>query len=155
MYVQNSHRSAAIQCGAVRPQLREQLVWYHTTSMVLAIATRSFVKRPLMFPYIEATIPAFKIFRLQLHMRSIFLISDWSANLGTMMPGKMNTILWIYTVEHRQIWYEHHSTQKNLSFLPMYDIWEDLLLTFDSLGTTFLCCTHRTPRGDFWHSLRW
>ena len=106
-----------------------------------------FVKCSPLFPCIESAIPAFK------DICAAVARASWQRAHATWIPDKWldcesvhrderwsKKTLWrwwiklfsVYVLEHRQIWYEYHSTQKDLSFLSMHSTWVDLLLAFNS-----------------------
>ena len=107
----------------------------------------AFVKCSPLFPCIESAVPAFK------DIRAVVARPSWQRARATWIPDqwldresvhrhvrRSENSLWswwiklfrIYVLEHRQIWYERHSTQKDLSFLSMHSTWVDLLLAFNS-----------------------
>ena len=90
-----------------------------------------------LFPSIESAVPTFK------DVRAAVARASWQRARATWIPdehGEVKSTLWswwitlfrIYVLKHRQIWYERHSTQKDLSFLSMHSTWIDLLLALNS-----------------------
>ena len=107
----------------------------------------AFVKCSPLFLCIESAVPAFK------DIRAVVARPSWQRARATWIPDqwldresvhrhvrRSENTLWswwiklfrIYVLEHRQIWYERHLTQKDLSFLSMHSTWVDLLLAFNS-----------------------
>ena len=99
-----------------------------------------FVRCSPLFPSIESAVPTFK------DVRAAVARASWQRARATWISeresvhGEVNSKLWswwiklfrIYVLKHRQIWYERHSTQKDLSFFSMHSTWVDLLLALNS-----------------------
>ena len=106
-----------------------------------------FEKCSPIFPCIESTIPTFKdicaavAHASWLRARATWIPNHW-LDRGSVHPDVWlsKSTLWswwiklvrICVLEHWQIWYERHSTQKDLSLLSMHSTQVDLLLAFNS-----------------------
>ena len=112
-----------------------------------------------LFPRIESAVPTFKDNRAAV-ARATWIPDQWldRESVHSDVQRSKNT-LWswwiklfrIYVLEHWQMWYEWHSTQKDLSFLSMHSTWVDLLLAFIQLndfGVQHFCCA---PNPRFWN----
>ena len=103
-----------------------------------------FVRCSPLFPSIESAVPIFKDVRAAVARASWRARATWISDRESVHPDarriEVKSKLWswwiklfrIYVLERRQIWYERHSTQKDLSFLSMHSTWVDLLLALNS-----------------------
>ena len=100
---------------------------------LLSFAAASFVTCSPLFPRIESEVPTFKDIRAAV-ARATWIPDQWldRESVHSDVKRSKNT-LWswwirlfrIYVLEHWQLWYEWHSTQKDLSFLSMQSTWVD------------------------------
>ena len=118
----------------------------------LSFAATSFVTCSPLFPrivIIESADPTFKDIRAAV-APATWIPDQWldRESVHSDVQRSKNT-LWswwiklfrIYVLEHWQMWYEWHSTQKDLSFLSMHATWVDLLLAFNNSIKWFRCAT--------------
>ena len=131
---------------------------------LLSFAATSFVTCSPLFPRIESPVPTFKDIRAAV-ARATWIPDQWldRESVHSDVQRSKNT-LWswwiklfrIYVLEHWQMWYEWHSTQKDLSFLSMHSTWVDLLLAFSNQMISVCNIFVAHPPCDFgiWPSLR-
>ena len=131
---------------------------------LLSSAAASFVTCSPLFPRIESAVPTFKDIRAAV-ARATWIPDQWldRESVHSDAQRSKNT-LWswwiklirIYVLEHWQMWYEWHSTLKDLSFLSMHSTRVDLLLAFNNLMISVCKFFVAHPLRDFgiWPSLR-
>ena len=125
----------------------------------LSLAATSFVKCSPVFLFTKSTIP--KDIIKSLHPRPTTCSASWipyqwqdreSVHLDVQRSKHTLSSWWIkllriYNLDHQQIWYEHHSTQKDLSFLLMHSTRVELLVPLFWIYplTKLKVITHKTP----------